>query len=78
MDHIERDTDVFWDLEGVIAHQGPLNQSHPNCKGSKWNVTVLWKNREKTDKPLNIIGADSPVACAIYAGKNNLLDQPGW
>ena len=78
MGHIERDTDVFWDLEGVIAHQGPLNQSHLNYKGSKWNVAVLWKNGEKTDEPLNIIGADSPVACAICADKNNPLDQPGW
>jgi hypothetical protein len=78
MDHIERDTDVFWDLDRIVAHQGPLRQSDPCYKGSKWNVTVLWKNGEKSDEPLTIIGADSPVSCAIYADKHGLLDQPGW
>ena len=27
---------------------------------------------------LSVIAADDPVACAIYAKENDLLDQPGW
>jgi hypothetical protein len=25
-----------------------------------------------------VTAADDPVSCAIYAHKNNILDQPGW
>ncbi|CAJ1964462.1 unnamed protein product [Cylindrotheca closterium] len=46
--------------------------------GSTYNVTIEWENGEITPKPLSIIGADDPVACAIYARENNLLGLPGW
>ena len=42
------------------------------------NVQVEWKNGEMTDEPFNIIAEDAPVACAVHAKKNNLLNQPGW
>ncbi|MEC8171189.1 MAG: reverse transcriptase domain-containing protein, partial [Candidatus Thermoplasmatota archaeon] len=37
-----------------------------------------WENGEITPEPLSIIAKDAPVACAIYARDNNLLDTPGW
>ena len=46
--------------------------------GSPYNVKVEWENGETTKEPLNIRAADAPVACAIYAKKKNLLNQPGW
>ena len=36
------------------------------------------ENGDIANEPLNIIVADDPVSCAIYAKENNLLDQPGW
>ena len=37
-----------------------------------------WENGEITPEPLSIIAKDAPVACAIYARENNLLEVPGW
>ena len=33
---------------------------------------------ECTFEPLDIIGKDDPITCALYAKQNNLLDEPGW
>ena len=37
-----------------------------------------WENGEVTYEPLNVIAADDPVTCAIYARENKLLNQDGW
>jgi hypothetical protein len=39
---------------------------------------VEWETGEITAEPLQIVAADDPVTCAIYAKDNNLLDTPGW
>ena len=39
---------------------------------------VEWENGEITTEPLNLIAADDPVTCAIYAKDNDLLSLPGW
>ena len=39
---------------------------------------VEWETGEVTSEPLQIIAADDPVTCAIYAKDNGLLDLPGW
>ena len=39
---------------------------------------IEWENGEITSEPFNIIAADDPVTCAIYADKNDLLELPGW
>ena len=80
MDHIERQGEdpVYWELRQIVGHQGPLNQNHPNYKGSNYNVTVEWENGETTDEPLSIIAVDAPVACAVHAKKKNPLNLPGW
>ena len=55
-----------------------MQAHHPSYKGSPYNVRVEWENGEITDETLSIIAVDAPVACAIYARKNGLLDKPGW
>jgi len=56
----------------------PLKKSDTKWKGSAHNILIKWENGEITLEPLAIIGADNPVACAIYAREHNLLDTPGW
>jgi len=80
MDYLSKgdDDDIIWKFKDIIGHQGPLSKSHKDYKGSPYNVTVLWENGETSNKPLLVIAADDPVSCAIYAGQNDLLSQPGW
>jgi hypothetical protein len=68
----------FLKFKSIISHQGPLSKDDPGYKGSKYNVLVDWEDGECTFEPLDIIGADDPVSCALYAKQNNLLDEPGW
>ena len=39
---------------------------------------VEWEDGSTSAISLSIIAADDPVACAICAKENDLLDQPGW
>ena len=65
-------------IKHIVSHQGLLDKNCPSYIGSTYNVKVKWENGEITEAPLSIIAADAPVACAIYAKKMNLLEQPGW
>ena len=80
IDHTERQREepLYSELRHILSHQGHLPQRHRNCNGSPHNVRVEWENGEITDEPLNIIAEDAPVACAIHAKNNNLLNKPGW
>ena len=80
MDFIAREEgqEILWQFKKITAHEGPLLSSHPNYKGSKFNVMIEWENGEITSEPLDIIAADDPVTCAIYGRDNNLLELPGW
>ncbi|CAJ1934830.1 unnamed protein product [Cylindrotheca closterium] len=80
LERLEADEDnpIVWKFKRIVSHQGPLRPDHPSYMGSTYNVTMEWENGEITPEPLSIIGADDPVACAIYARDNNLLDTPGW
>jgi len=71
-------TDKVWKFWSIDRHQGPLTQSNPNFKGSRWNVRNNWENGEVTYKPLSIIGKSDPVSCAIYANENKLLGHNWW
>ena len=80
INHIEKD-DMDrdeWRFKAIIGHQGPLSKGDKSYKGSRFNVLVSWEAGEATYEPLNIIAADDPVSCAIYAMKNNLLEEEGW
>jgi hypothetical protein len=80
MDHIAADSDneqVVWQFEEIVGHQN-VDRNHPNYMGSSVNVLVKWTEGSQTYEPLKVIGEDSPVACAVYARENNLLNEPGW
>ena len=74
----ENNSDVVWKFSRIVSHQGPLGPDHPDYNGSSYNINVEWETGEITKEPLNVIAADDPVTCAIYARENNLLDVPGW
>jgi hypothetical protein len=80
MEYLEKDSEnqVVWKFKRIIGHQGPLDKSHKDYKGSNYNVQIEWENGEITFEPLSIIAADDPVTCAIYAHDKELLDLPGW
>jgi Reverse transcriptase (RNA-dependent DNA polymerase) len=70
--------DVVWSFQQIKGHQGPLRKTHPEYKGSAYNVLVQWEDGSETYEPLEIIIKDDPVSVANYAAQNNLIDTPGW
>ena len=76
----EQDDDqaIIWKFKRIAGHQGPLNKGDPGYNGSKFNVLVEWETGESTYEPLDVIAADDPVTCAIYAKEKGLLNEPGW
>ena len=84
MDYIQKGTDAEEDpnslfkFRDIVAHQGPLESTDPNHKGSKYNVMVEWESGEVTYELLTLISKDDPITCAVYAKKHDLLDTTGW
>ena len=84
MDYIQKGTDAEEDPDSlfksrdIVAHQGPLESTDPNHKGSNYNVMVEWESGEVTYEPLTLISKDDPITCAVYAKKHDLLDTTGW
>ena len=74
----EEDPDSLFKFRDIIAHQGPLESTDPNHKGSKYNVMVEWVSGEVTYEPLTLISKDDAITCAVYAKKHDLLDTTGW
>ena len=74
----EEDPDSLFKFRDIVAHQGPLESTDPNHKGSKYNVMVEWESGEVTYEPLTLISKDDPIPCAVYAKKHDLLDTTGW
>ena len=74
----EEDPDSLFKFRDIVAHQGPLESTDPNHKGSKYNVMVEWESGEVTYEPLTHISKDDPITCAVYAKKHDLLDTTGW
>ena len=70
----EEDPDSLFKFRDIVAHQGPLESTDPNHKGSKYNVMVEWESGEVTYEPLSLISKDDPITCAVYAKKHDLLD----
>ena len=58
--------------------EGTLNDQHINYNGSAYNVMVKWEDGHVLSKPLELVAADDPVLCALYAKQNNLLHLDGW
>jgi hypothetical protein len=86
MDYIEKDKQQyqdkdgngFWNFKHIVGHEGPFRTSDPEYKGSRYNVLVEWENGEITSEPLNILGKDNPVTCAVFAREHGLLEEEGW
>ena len=84
MEYIQKGTDAEEDLDSlfkfrdIVAHQGPLESTDPNHKGSKYNVIIEWESGEVTYEPLTLISKDDPITCAVYAKNHDLLDTTGW
>ena len=74
----EEDLDLLFKFKDILAHQGPLESTDPNQKGSKYNVMVEWEPGEVTYEPLTLISKKDPINCAVYAKKRDLLDTTGW
>ena len=74
----EEDPDSLFKFRDIVAHQGPLESTDPNHKGSKYNVMVEWESGEVTYEPLTLISKDDPITCAVYAKKHDLLDTTEW
>ena len=74
----EEDPDSLFKFRDIVAHQGPLESTDPNHKGSKYNVMVEWESGEVTYEPLTLISKVDPITCAVYAKKHDLLDTTGW
>ena len=47
----EEDPDSLFKFRDIVAHQGPLDSTDPNHKGSKYNVMVEWESGEVTYEP---------------------------
>ena len=74
----EEDPDSLFKFRDIVAHQGPLESTDPNHKGSKYNVVVEWEYGEVPYEPLTLISKDDPITCAVSAKKHDLLDTTGW
>ena len=74
----EEDPDSLFKFRDIVAHQGPLESTDPDHKGSKYNVMVEWESGEVTYEPLTLISKVDPTTCAVYAKKHDLLDTTGW
>ena len=74
----EEDPDSLFKFRDIVAHQGPLESTDPDHKGSKYNVMVEWESGEITYETLALISKDDPITCAVYAKKHDLLDTTGW
>ena len=84
MDYIRKGTDAeeapdtLFEFRDIVAHQGPLESTDPNHKGSKYNVMVEWESGEVTYEPLTLSSKDDPITCAVIVKKHYLLDTTGW
>ena len=74
----EEDPDSLFKFRDIVAHQGPLESTDPDHKGSKYNVMVEWESGQVTYEPLTLISKDDPITCAVYVKKHDLLDTTGW
>ena len=76
----EQDADqaIMWKFKHIAGHQGPLKNGNPGYNGSKFNVLLEWETGESMYEPLDVIAANDPVTCAIYAKEKGLLNEPGW
>ena len=74
----DEDQAIVWKFKCIAGHQSPLNKGDPRYSGSKFNVLVEWETGGSMYEPLNVIAANDPVTCAIYAKEKGPLNEPRW
>ena len=47
----ESEQQDFMSYSGILDHQGPLKNHDPNCKGSSYNVLVIWVMVPRLGRP---------------------------
>ena len=67
-----------WDVEKILAHQGPLARNDKRYRGDVFNLKVRWSTQETTWEPLNTFFEDQPEMVVEYARQHNLLGNPHW
>ncbi len=65
----DQDKDEFFRILGINGHK---------MKNGKWHVLVEWASGLSTLEPLAVIAADDPITVAMYAKRNNLLEEKSW
>ena len=65
VDFIEQDQtwDGIWKYREILTHQGPLKRSHPNYRGSSYNLQVKWEIGEITWDNKSAIQTFVTVVC---------------
>jgi hypothetical protein len=51
-DQEENQEEPKWTFTAILGHQGPLTYSHPDYKGSNYNVLVRWEDGSQSYDPL--------------------------
>ena len=72
----KEDQAIIWKFKCITGHQGPLKKGDPGYNGYKFNVLVDWETGESMYEPLDVIAADDPITCAIYAKEKEYLMNP--
>ena len=74
----EEDEEILWKWRKIVAHEGPLNQTHSNYMGSKYNLIVEWEDSLVSPTSLSAMKETNKAECAEYAKEQNFLLTPGW
>ena len=82
LDYIERNNEsgedgIYWKFCKIVGHSA-VKKGDDDYMNLAYNVLVLWEIGEISTVPLSQFFEDAPYECALYAIKNNLLDEPGW
>jgi hypothetical protein len=66
-----------WKFQRIVSHQGPLAPTHPDYKGSSYNVMVECENGETTKEPdyCNIPDLDHDWSCSVYGELPEILPR---
>ena len=70
--------EVFWNIDKIVAHRGPISSNDKEYKGSKWNLMVKWTDGTVTSEPLRRMFQDYPEGVIEYGHRKGLLKEEGW
>ena len=71
-------TGEYRDGDARRTRRGKPKSNNKDYINSSINVMLGWQDGSISPVSLTDLGKTDPVACAMYAKENNLLDMPGW